>query len=108
MRPGPEQGTAEIQAVTPERAAEAGSRFPAAPDPAEWSRGPGPAGHRRLGDSADGLIISGRGQARFQAGAAITMPGRPTALAACTQAGMACLVTETGQLALWQLADDAC
>jgi WD40 repeat protein len=34
------------------------------------------------------------------------MPG-PVVAAACTQAGVACLVTEAGQLALWQLADDS-
>ena len=34
------------------------------------------------------------------------MPG-PAAVAACTRAGVACLATEAGQLALWQLADDS-
>ena len=34
------------------------------------------------------------------------MPG-PAVVAACTQAGVACLVTEAGQLTLWQLADDS-
>ena len=73
---------------------------------AEWSRGPGPDGYWLLGEPATGLVISEDGDARYRAGAAIVMPG-PVVAAACTQTGMACLVTEFGQLALWQLAYDS-
>ena len=72
----------------------------------EWSRGPGPDGHWLLGDQATGLVIGEDGEARYRAGAAILMPG-PAAVAACTRVGVACLATEGGQLALWQLADDS-
>jgi hypothetical protein len=73
---------------------------------AEWSRGPGPDGHWLLGDPATGLVIGEEGEVRYRAGAAILMPG-PVTVAACTRAGVACLATEAGQLALWQLADDS-
>jgi hypothetical protein len=70
----------------------------------DWSRGPGANGHWLLGDSTVGLVIDGRGQVQHGAGAVIPMPG-PVVVAACTLPGMACLATEAGELALWQLAD---
>lgn len=73
---------------------------------AEWSRGPGPEEHWLLGEPGTGLVIGGHGDARYRAGAAIPMPG-PAAVAACTRAGVACLATEAGQLALWRLTDDS-
>ena len=73
---------------------------------AEWSRGPGPDGYWLLGESATGLAISAGGDAQYRSGAAVVMPG-PVVVAACTQAGVACLVTEFGRLALWQLDFDS-
>ena len=73
---------------------------------ADWSRGPGPGGRWLLGDSATGLSIDGRGRARYGTNSVIPMPG-PVVAAACTPGGVACLVTEVGELALWQLADRA-
>jgi len=99
-------GTAELQEISRRGALEAAGRFRQRLTLAEWSRGPGPDGQWLLGDPATGLVISEDGEARYRAGAAIVMPG-PAVVAACTQTGVACLVTEAGQLALWQLADDS-
>ena len=99
-------GVAELQAITRRGALEASGRFRQRLTLAEWSRGPGQVGHWLLGDPATGLVIRENGEARYRAGAAIVMPG-PVAVAACTRAGVACLVTEAGQLALWQLVDDS-
>ena len=96
----------ELLEVSRRGALEAADRFGQRLTLAEWSRGPGPDGHWLLGDPATGLVISEDGEARYRAGAAIPMPG-PAAVAACTRAGVACLATEAGQLALWQLADDS-
>src|SRR5260370_17950126 len=60
---------------------------------AEWSRGPGPAGHWLLGDPATGLVIGEDGEACYRAGAAILLPG-PAALAPCTRARRAFPATE--------------
>jgi hypothetical protein len=99
-------GAGELAEVSRRGALEAAGWFGQRLTLAEWSRGPGPDGHWLLGDPATGLLIGEDGQARFRAGAAILMPG-PAAVAACTRAGVACLATEAGQLALWQLADDS-
>jgi hypothetical protein len=99
-------GADEILEVSRRGALEAASRFGQRLTLAEWSRGPGPDGHWLLGDPATGLVIGEDGDARYQAGATIPMPG-PAAVAACTRVGVACLATEAGQLALWQLADDS-
>jgi hypothetical protein len=96
----------EILEISRRGALEAAGRFRQRLTLAEWSRGPGPDGHWLLGDPATGLVIGEDGEASYRAGAAIVMPG-PAAVAACTQAGVACLATESGQLALWQLADDS-
>jgi hypothetical protein len=98
-------GTAELQQISRRGALEAAGRFRQRLTLAEWSRGPGPDGHWLLGDPATGLVISEDGEARYRAGAAIVVPG--PVVAACTQTGVACLVTEAGQLTLWQLADDS-
>jgi len=99
-------GIAELQAIPRRAALAAADRFRQRLTLAEWSRGPGPDGHWLLGDSATGLVIGENGEARYRAGAAIPMPG-PAVVAACTPGGVACLVTEAGQLALWQLAYDS-
>jgi Novel STAND NTPase 1 len=96
----------EILEISRRGALEAADRFGQRLTLAEWSRGPGPGGHWLLGDPATGLVIGEDGQARYRAGTETPMPG-PVAVAACTRAGVACLVTEAGQLALWQLADDS-
>jgi len=96
----------ELLEVSRRGALEAGGWFRQRLTLAEWSRGPGPDGHWLLGDPATGLVIGEDGEARYRAGAAIVMPG-PAAVAACTRVGVACLATEAGQLALWQLADDS-
>ena len=99
-------GADELMEVSRWGALQAADRFGQRLTLAEWSRGPGPDGHWLLGDPATGLVIGEDGQARHLAGAAIPMPG-PAAVAACTRAGVACLATEAGQLALWQLPDDS-
>jgi len=99
-------GAAELQPVSRRGALAAAGRFRQRLTLAEWSRRPGPDGPWLLGDPAGGLVISEDGEASYRAGAPIVMPG-PVVAAACTQAGVACLVTEVGQLALWQLADDS-
>jgi hypothetical protein len=96
----------ELLAISRRGALEAASRFRQRLTLAEWSRGPGPARHWLLGDPATGLVIGKDGEASYRAGAAILMPG-PAAVAACTRASVACLATEAGQLAVWQLADDS-
>jgi hypothetical protein len=98
-------GADELLEVSRRRALEAAERFGQRLTLAEWSRGPGPDGRWLLGDPATGLVIGEDGEARYRAGAAILMPG-PAVVAACTRVGVACLATEAGQLALWQLADD--
>jgi hypothetical protein len=95
-------GAAELQPVSSDAADAAVRRFGRRLTLAEWSRGPGPGGRWLLGELPGGLIISEDGEARYRAGAAMVMPG-PVVAAACTQAGVACLVTEAGELALWQL-----
>ena len=72
----------------------------------DWSRGPGASKHWLLGDSAARLIIDEHGQAQYRADTVIPMPG-PVVVAAYSRAGVACLGTETGELAVWQLADRA-
>ena len=99
-------GIAELQAIPRRAALAAAGRFRRRLTLAEWSRGPGPDGQWLLGDPATGLVIGEDGEARYRAGAAIVMPG-PAVVAACTPGGVACLVTEAGQLSLWQLADDS-
>jgi len=99
-------GADELVEASRRGALEAAGRFGQRLTLAEWSRGPGPDGHWLLGDPATGLVIGEDGEARYRAGAAILMPG-PAAVAAGTRAGVACIATEAGQLALWQLADDS-
>lgn len=70
----------------------------------DWSRGPSANGNWRLGDSTTGLVIDNHGQVQHGTGIEIPMPG-PVVVAAFTLAGVACLGTEGGELALWQLTD---
>jgi CRP-like cAMP-binding protein len=72
----------------------------------EWSHGPGPSRRWRLGYSAAGLIVSEYGRVLYGPGSIIPMAD-PVVVAACSVAGVACLGTEDGKLALWQLADRA-
>jgi hypothetical protein len=99
-------GAAELEPISRPRAVAAAGRFRQRLTLPEWSRGPGPDGYWLLGESATGLVISADGDARYRSGAAVVMPG-PVVVAACTQAGVACLVTEFGRLALWQLDFDS-
>jgi hypothetical protein len=96
-------GADELEPVYGPRAVAAAGRFRQRLTLAEWPRGPVPDGYWLLGDPDTGLVISEDGDARYRAGTALAMPG-PVVVAACTRTGLACLVTEYGQLALWQLA----
>jgi hypothetical protein len=96
-------GAEELIEIPPWDALEAAGWFGQRLTLAEWSRGPGPEGHWLLGEFGTGLVIGGHGDVRYRSGAVIPMAGR-AAVAACTRAGVACLATEAGQLALWQLA----
>lgn len=71
---------------------------------AEWSQVPGPDGRWLLCDSSTGLSIDRHGRARCRVGSVMAMPG-PVVVGACTPTGVACLGTEQGELALWQVAD---
>ena len=71
----------------------------------DWCHGPDASKHWLLSDSAACLIVDERGQALY-ADTVIPMPG-PVVVAAYIQAGVACLGTETGELAVWHLADRA-
>ena len=97
---------AELLPVSRRRALEAASRFRQRLTLAEWSHGPGPDGRWLIGDPDTGLVIGDDGVACYRAGGATVMPG-PVVAAGCTRSGVACLVTETGRLAMWQLAGDA-
>ena len=72
----------------------------------DWCHGPGASEHWLLGDSAACVIVDGRGQALYGAGTVIPMPG-PVVVAAYIRAGVACLGTEAGELAVWHLAERA-
>ena len=99
-------GAAEICPIPRETSPAAPDRFRRRLTLADWSRGPGPDGRWLLGGSTAGLVVDQRGQVLYGAGAVMAMPG-PVVVAACTRAGVACLGTEAGELALWQLADHA-
>ena len=71
----------------------------------DWCHGPGASKHWLLSDSAACLIVDERGQALY-ADTVVPMPG-PVVVAAYIQAGVACLGTEAGKLAVWHLADRA-
>ncbi|MGO8961067.1 MAG: trypsin-like peptidase domain-containing protein [Streptosporangiaceae bacterium] len=72
----------------------------------DWSRGPGASKHWLLGESAADLIVDKHGQARYRVDTVIPMPG-PVVAAAYSRAGVACLGTEAGELAVWHLTDRA-
>jgi len=72
----------------------------------DWSRGPGARGQWLLGDAEIQLAVDERGRARYGAGTVIPMPA-PVVVAAYVRAGIACLGTESGELAIWQFADRA-
>ena len=99
-------GAAEVHVIPRETCPAALDRFKRRLTLSDWSRGPDPDKHWRLGHSASGLIVNQRGQAMYGAGAVIPMPA-PVVVATCTRAGVAFLGTEDGELALWQLADRA-
>jgi hypothetical protein len=97
-------GAGEITLIPEEADAEALHRLSMRLTLSDWSRGPSASGHWLLGDSAAGLVIDQRGQVQHGVGAMIPMSG-PVVVAAFTPRGVACLGTEAGELALWQLAD---
>ena len=72
----------------------------------DWSRGPGAGGQWLLGDAENQLVVDERGRVLYRAGTVIPMPA-PVVAAAYVRAGIACLGTESGELAIWQLADRA-
>jgi hypothetical protein len=72
----------------------------------DWSRGPGASGQWLLGDAETQFAVDERGRALYGAGTVIPMPA-PVVVAAYVRAGIACLGTESGELAIWQLADRA-
>ena len=72
----------------------------------DWSRGPGASGQWLLGDAEIQFAVDERGQALYGAGTVIPMSA-PVVVAAYVRAGIACLGTESGELAIWQLADRA-
>jgi hypothetical protein len=71
----------------------------------DWSRWPRASEHWLLGSPEANLTIDRRGQVLCD-NVVISMPG-PVVVAACTQTGLACLGTESGELTLWKLADRA-
>jgi hypothetical protein len=99
-------GAAETGTIPAQAGAAAHNRFLQRMTLADWCRGPDASGRWVLGSSADGLVINHHGQARHGTGGVIPMPG-PVVVAACTQAGLAFLGTERGELAIWQLSDTA-
>lgn len=72
----------------------------------DWSRGPGASGQWLLGDAEIQFAVDERGRALYGAGTVIPMAA-PVVVAACVRAGIACLGTESGELAICQLADRA-
>jgi hypothetical protein len=72
----------------------------------DWSRGPGAAGQWLLGDAEIPFSVDERGQARYGAGKVIPMSA-PVVVAAYAHPGIACLGTESGELAIWHLTERA-
>ncbi len=72
----------------------------------DWSREPGASGQWLLGDAEVQFAVDERGRALYGADTVIPMPA-PVVVAAYVRAGIACLGTESGELATWQLADRA-
>ena len=99
-------GAPEIGPISGEMEGAASGRVPQRLTLSDWCRGPGAAKHWLLGGSAARLIVDERGQAQYRADRVIPMPG-PVVVAAYSRAGIACLGTEAGEVAVWQLADRA-
>src|SRR5215471_11102833 len=72
----------------------------------DWSRWPGATGRWLLSDAEIHFAIDERGRAFYGADTVIPMPA-PVVVAAYVRAGIVCLGTESGELAIWQLADCA-
>lgn len=72
----------------------------------DWTRGPGASGQWLLGEAGIQFAVDERGRALYGAGTVIPMPA-PVVVAAYVRTGIACLGTESGELALWQLTDRA-
>ena len=89
-------GAAEIGVMLGETGLAASHRFRRRMTLADWSRGPDSSGRWVLGDPAAGLVVDQRGRVLYGADGVIPMPC-PVVMAACTRAGVACLVTEDGQ-----------
>ena len=99
-------GASEIGPISGEMRGAASNRVLRRLTLLDWSRGPRAAEHWLLGDPAAGLIVDEHGQAQYRADTVIPMPG-PVVVAAYSRAGIACLGTEAGELAVWRLADRA-
>ena len=96
---------AQTDVIPAEAALAARARFRQRLTLADWSR---PDLNQRwvVGDRETGLIVYQDGRAIYGVDGVIPMPG-PVVVAAYTQAGVACLGTEEGVLAVWQLAGRA-
>jgi hypothetical protein len=97
---------AETAAIPREAVLAARARFRQRLTLAEWSRGPGSSQRWVLGNPEADLIVDQRGQVVYGTDGVLPTPG-PVVAAAYTQAGVACLGTEGGELAVWQLRDRA-
>jgi hypothetical protein len=97
---------AQAGAIPREAVVAARARFRQRLTLADWSRGPGPSQRWILGDPETGPIVDHRGRVTYGAAGVIAMPG-PVVVAAYALAGVVCLGTEGGELAVWQLADRA-
>ena len=93
-------------AIPPEAALAASARLRQRLTLAGWSRGSDSSGRWILGHPETGLIVDQHGRVTHGIDGLIAMPG-PVVVAAYTQAGIACLGTENGELAVWQLAGRA-
>ena len=72
----------------------------------DWSRGPDATGQWLLGDAEIPFSVDERGRAIYGAGQVIPVSA-PVVVAAYVNAGIACLGTESGELAIWHLGDRA-
>jgi TIR domain/AAA ATPase domain len=99
-------GTSDIVPIPTEAAGAGFTRARQRLTLSDWSRGPGARGQWLLGDAEIQFAVDDRGRALHGADTVIPMP-TPVVVAAYVRAGIACLGTESGELAIWQLADRA-
>ncbi len=93
-------------AIPPEAALAARVRLRQRLTLADWSHGPDSSRRWVLGDPETGLIVDQHGRVTYGIDGVIAMPA-PVVAAAYTPTGVACLGTEGGELAVWQLAGRA-